>query len=63
MRLADNEALAAAASHAFLLPVFTLDPADLLPRPRRGAGGGTGVPLLGPHRLRQVVTVLFHWGP
>jgi hypothetical protein len=51
MRLADNEALtAAAAPHVrFLLPLLCLDPSEL--GPRRGAEGA-GVPMIGPHRCR-----------
>jgi hypothetical protein len=54
MRLADNEALSAAAADPavrYLLPVLPLDPSDLKPG-RGGGGAGAGVPLLGPHKLR-----------
>lgn len=53
LRLADNPALLAAAGPRtrWLLPLLCLDPSDLGPR-RPVAGGGTGVPLVGPHRAR-----------
>jgi hypothetical protein len=54
LRVADNEALTAAANSgaAHVLPVFCLDPAELRPRQPVGEGSALGVPQMGPHRLR-----------
>ncbi len=54
LRVADHEGLRAAAQEAqHLSAVYCLDGASLTPR-RPPAQGGTGLPKLGPHRLRCV---------
>ncbi|GBF93236.1 cryptochrome [Raphidocelis subcapitata] len=54
LRIADNEALTAAARYRCLLPLACLDPADLQPR----RSGGAGVPVMAPPRCRLLLDAL-----
>ena len=55
LRVTDHEGLTAAAAEAqHLSAVYCLDDASMAPR-RSVAEGGTGLPMLGPHRLRWLL--------